>query len=248
MTMYFRSTRTKNVICLLIAAAMLLLVACVPTTAAPPPAIIIYPTLNADQLTAWAPATLMAAKSAELVAQANGTAPTPMPTTVTTQTVEVVGQYTNTVEQWRPEIDEWSVVYGVDADIIATVLQVQTCGNKDYFSERELRYGLFGVEWFLFSEGDDHYDLNRNAELGMEVLRDLSQQTNSEGLVFGGWKSRAAMVQSFDRWPRLAMQFFWSARPIYVGAKAGDGGAAAREWLASLEGQYVCAGVKVYQR
>ncbi len=227
----------------------LLLVACVPTTAASPQTTIVYPTLNAEQLTAWAPATLMAARAIEA---ATAQAATPVPGYVTPEpvaaAVEVVGQFTNTVEQWRPQIDDWAVFYGVEANVIATVLQVETCGNKEYYNDQQHRYGLFGVEWFQFAVGDDYYDLETNTKLGMTVLQDLTQQTNNMGLVFGGWKSRVAMVQSFDRWDRFAMQFYWNASPIYMGAKNGDGGAAAREWLASPAGQYVCSGVKIYQR
>lgn len=219
----------------------LLLVACVPTTAASPQTTIVYPTMNAELLTAWAPATLAAARMTATVT------PQPAPPEPITTTVEVVGQYTNTVEQWRPQIDEWAVSYDVDRDVIATVLQVQTCGNKHFSHDIENRHGLFGVKRSDFASGLDPYDLDTNVKVGMGILDQVYHQTNEVGLVFAGWKSRNAMISSFDAWPREAMRFYWDALPIYNGAKSGDGGAAAREWLASPNGQYLCNNVKIYQ-
>lgn len=217
---------------LVIAAALLLFSACVPTSQGYQ-----YPTIDPMRLT---PMPL--------------TSPTPTPTTeapavVAAATVQVVGQFTDSVEQWRPEIDAWATAWaesGVTADLIATVIQVSSCGNPAYDDPTSPSAGLFGIESFNVPVGQDIFNWETNAKIAMPIMGQIrnSVSENDIALFFAGWKQRSAMVKSFGDWSRDTIAFYWDASPIYAGAKSGDGGMAVREWL-NGNGAVVCAGAGV---
>lgn len=228
------------------------LVACAPTAS---PILPIYPTLTSDQLTAWAPATHAAATAnAGQMSTAWAVSVTATPHAAAAETipapaVKVVGQFTDTVEQWRPEIDRWAVEYGGDGitgNLIATIIQMESCGNPAYDAPGP-RAGLFGVETFYVPEGQDVFKWDTNAKIGLAILADVRKQTNDMALVWGGWKSRNNMIKSFDAWTYDGQRFFRDAGPIYDGAESGDGGVAITDWLMNGDGVIVCAGARVFR-
>src|SRR5204863_298304 len=65
--------------------------------------------------------------------------------------------FTVEVQYWAPKIIEWSRKYSVDPNMIATVIQLESCG--DYMAGSSAgAQGLFQVMPFHFVEGEDMHD------------------------------------------------------------------------------------------
>jgi hypothetical protein len=63
---------------------------------------------------------------------------------------------------WEPEILRWSSGFGLDPDLVATVMQIESCGDRNAVS-RSGAQGLFQVMPFHFSAGEDKRNPEVNA-------------------------------------------------------------------------------------
>jgi len=74
-----------------------------------------------------------------------------IPNTASTQndaedskTCEISSSFTEEVQQWEPKICEWSKQHNLEPDLIATIMQIESCGNNNAVSSTGVR-GLFQV-------------------------------------------------------------------------------------------------------
>lgn len=78
---------------------------------------------------------------------------------------EIASFFAPAVQHWSGKINEWSDLYDVDTQLMATVMQIESCGHPTVVSSAGAR-GLFQVMPFHFENGEDMVDPNTNAKRG----------------------------------------------------------------------------------
>lgn len=83
--------------------------------------------------------------------------------------LELASFFAPSVRHWSDEIGEWAARSDVDAHLLATVMQIESCGHPSVISGAGAR-GLFQVMPFHFAESDDMIDPDTNARRGGDYL------------------------------------------------------------------------------
>lgn len=120
--------------------------------------------------------------------------------------------FTLQVQQWETEIVRWSAQYHVDPNHIATIMQVESCGNPNAISPAGAQ-GLFQVMPFHFETGEPMLDPDTNARRGLSFLTWLNEHTEGDiylamagynGGLSNAWKSMAY-------WPQEMVDYkYWT--------------------------------------
>jgi hypothetical protein len=77
--------------------------------------------------------------------------------------------FTPEVQFWSSEIQDWSTLYELDPNLIATVMQIESCGHP-YLQSDAGAIGLFQVMPFHFQPDEDPTDPETNARSGLTIL------------------------------------------------------------------------------
>ena len=95
--------------------------------------------------------------------------------------------FTREIQHWGPQIIEWAQEWNLDPNLVATVMQIESCGNPTVASSAGAM-GLFQVMPFHFSAGEDGYDIETNARRGLSYLRQsLNAHGGQERLALAGY-------------------------------------------------------------
>jgi soluble lytic murein transglycosylase-like protein len=143
--------------------------------------------------------------------------------------------FTPEVQYWAPKIMQWSQQYGVDPDILATVIQLESCGDWQAGSGAGAQ-GLFQVMPFHFAPGEDMHDPDTNARRGIEYLKGgLIRADGHVGLAMAGYNGGWGVIDlGWGGWYReTRLYYVWGAQ-IYLDALHGkkpQESAALQNWL-----------------
>ena len=119
--------------------------------------------------------------------------------------------FTPEIQHWRTEIVQWGQQSGIDPDLIATVMQIESCGDPQAGSSAGAQ-GLFQVMPFHFQTGDDPNDPDTSARVGLSYLKGaliragghiglaLAGYNGGYGVMAAGWGAWAAQTQNYYRW------------------------------------------------
>ena len=77
--------------------------------------------------------------------------------------------FTPEVQHWSANIIQWSQQTGIDANLIATVMQIESCGDP-FAKSSAGAMGLFQVMPYHFESGEDPYKPATNARVGLGYL------------------------------------------------------------------------------
>ncbi len=77
--------------------------------------------------------------------------------------------FTPEVQRWGVQIERWAEAYDLPPELVAIVMQIESCGNPTAVSNAGAR-GLFQVMPFHFGVGEDWRDSEINAARGMAYL------------------------------------------------------------------------------
>ncbi len=93
--------------------------------------------------------------------------------------------FTPTVDYWETAIYRWAYEYELNPNVIATVIQIESCGHPYIESPAEAQ-GLFQVvPLFHFEDGQNQLDIETNAEAGLTHLQQClraSADANADGI------------------------------------------------------------------
>ena len=130
--------------------------------------------------------------------------------------------FSREVQHWAPQIQEWSRMYGVDANQIATIMQIESCGDP-YAESWVGAQGLFQVMPFHFEAHENMKDPDTNARRGINYFLGRLDQTNGDvGRSFAGYNGgHGAAGSPYDTWPEETKHYFYWATGIYEDAVAG---------------------------
>src|SRR5258706_10508056 len=103
--------------------------------------------------------------------------------------------FTPEVRHWSPLIYAWAGAYNVDPNLIATIIQIESCGDPHAIS-RSGAQGLFQVMPFHFKVGEDMLEVLTNGRRGMEYLaRGLQLAAGDPGLALAGYNGGHSLIK-----------------------------------------------------
>jgi soluble lytic murein transglycosylase-like protein len=117
------------------------------------------------------------------------------------------------VQRWAPQLAAWSLSAGVDPNLAATVMQIESCGDPSARSAAGA-IGLFQVMPFHFAAGEDPYDPDTNARRGLDYLRRALELAGGDPvLALAGYNGGHALIgQNPSTWPAETRRYAaWGA-------------------------------------
>jgi len=150
--------------------------------------------------------------------------------------------FTPEIDYWEPLLKAWAVMYEIDPNLIATLIQIESCGDPSVSSSAGAQ-GLFQVMPFHFAPGEDMLDVQTNARRGLEYLEgSLERADGHAGLALAGYNGGHGVInRGWAGWPAETQRYYyWGAR-IYAEAVSGmPSSPTLDEWLAA-GGSVLCA-------
>jgi uncharacterized protein YraI len=148
--------------------------------------------------------------------------------------------FTAEVQYWADEITSWAAQYQLDPNVIATVIQIESCGDPSANSVAGAQ-GLFQVMPFHFSANEDMLDIETNAKRGLDYLVGALALSNGDvGLAMAGYNGGYGVISS-GRWANETQRYYYWGSGIYAEASSGAASSATLdEWLAA-GGSSLCA-------
>lgn len=150
--------------------------------------------------------------------------------------------FTPEVLTWSDEIRAWSAAAGLDPNLVATVMQIESCGDPRALS-RAGAMGLFQVMPFHFTTTDSPFDPDTNALRGLDYLRrSLEAAGGEERLAFAGYNGGISVIgKSEFTWAAETQRYAYWGSGIYNEASSGaDESLRLEEWL-QAGGASLCA-------
>ena len=148
--------------------------------------------------------------------------------------------FTPEVRYWAGAIQSWAAESGLDANLLATVVQIESCGNPLALS-RAGAMGLFQVMPYHFLGTDNPYDPDTNALRGMAYLeRSLEAAQGDIRLGLAGYNGGIGVVSRAEStWAAETQRYVYWGSGIYQDAATTNDTSGAseslrlQEWLAA---------------
>ena len=156
--------------------------------------------------------------------------------------VELAAFFAPAVRHWSGEIKHWSAQHEVDPHLLATVMQIESCGHPKVISNAGAR-GLFQVMPFHFEAGENMLDPNTNAKRGASFLKYCLDA--ADGVIGGALAcyngGPSVLKQTRERWSTETQKYYRWGVGIFSDAIAGRPRSETFEqWLAA-GGERLCA-------
>lgn len=134
--------------------------------------------------------------------------------------LEVSAVFTPEVQYWKERVAAWSVAYRVKPNMIATLMQIESCGNPQVTSGMGAM-GLFQVLPLHFSDGDDPFDPDINAGRGLLYFGEMLASANGDtGLAFAAYNGGPSILTTSPAdWPKETQDYQFWASGIYEEAE-----------------------------
>jgi soluble lytic murein transglycosylase-like protein len=102
--------------------------------------------------------------------------------------------FTKEVLFWEEEILEWANTYHLDPNLVAVVMQIESCGHPEIESSSGAK-GLFQVMPFHFTKDEDPFNPDTNAYRGLSYLsKSLSLASNDPTLALAGYNGGHGVI------------------------------------------------------
>jgi soluble lytic murein transglycosylase-like protein len=140
--------------------------------------------------------------------------------------------FTKEVQHWGNDIVRWANAAGVDPNLAAVVMQIESCGDPRATS-RSGATSLFQVMPFHFKLGENPYNPETNALRGMDYLaRSLEAGGGNPRLALAGYNGGIGVIsRSEAAWPSETKRYVRYGAPIYEDARSGvTSSVAVTEW------------------
>lgn len=123
-------------------------------------------------------------------------------------TFSIPEAFTAEVKHWAPDILRWSVEYGLPTELVATVMQIESCGHPSIYSNAGAA-GLFQVMPFHFGAGEDPLEPETNALRGLSYLaRSLELADGDAALALAGYNGgHGQITRAPSLWPAETQRY-----------------------------------------
>jgi hypothetical protein len=169
----------------------------------------------------------------------------PLPAALRPEQPETIGAvFTPEVQHWATKIMDWSRTYNIDPNVLATVIQLESCGDP-FAGSGAGAQGLFQVMPFHFADGEDMHDPDVNARRGIEYLKGgLVRADGHIGLAMAGYNGGWGVIDvGWSGWYAETKAYYKWGSQIYLDAingKKPEQSAALQDWL-NAGGVRLCA-------
>lgn len=146
------------------------------------------------------------------------------------------------VLRWEPQIISWAKQEGLDPNLVATVMQIESCGDPYALSSAGAQ-GLFQVMPYHFASGENAFAPDTNAQRGLDYLhRSLEHFNGDAALALAGYNGGInGASRPSSQWAQETRDYQYWGENIYSDAVAGrENSAVLQEWLAA-GGASLCA-------
>jgi hypothetical protein len=150
--------------------------------------------------------------------------------------------FTPEVQHWAGKIQAWAALFKVDPNLVATVMQIESCGAPKVVSGSGAQ-GLFQVMPDHFAAGEDMLDPDINAARGVAYLAlGLVRASGNAGLALAGYNGGHGQIgRDSSLWPAETQHYWYWGTGIYQDASGGQPQSARlQEWL-NAGGASLCA-------
>ena len=150
--------------------------------------------------------------------------------------------FTPEVQYWGKAIARWASAAGLDPNLAAVVMQIESCGDPSATSGSGA-IGLFQVMPYHFAASDSPYDPDTNARRGLDYLRrSLAAAHNDARLAFAGYNGGIGVISRSEwTWPAETVRYAYWGSGIYADAISGSAESGRlHEWL-TAGGSGLCA-------
>ena len=140
--------------------------------------------------------------------------------------------FTPEVQYWEEEIIAWSEIYQLDPNLVATVMQIESCGFLLAESVAGAK-GLFQVMPYHFHDGENPFQPDTNAKRGLLYLRQSKEAGGNSKLTLAGYNGgiNGATLPDED-WPKETHRYvYWGLRIYEDAANGFEHSARLDEWL-----------------
>jgi soluble lytic murein transglycosylase-like protein len=156
--------------------------------------------------------------------------------------------FTPEVRFWSPLINAWARAYKIDPNLIATVIQIESCGDPQAVSSSGAQ-GLFQVMPLHFKEGENMLDALINGKRGMEYLaRALDLAGGDPGLALAGYNGgHSVIAKGWANWSAETRRYYKWGSGIYNDVMQGHAESPTlQEWL-KVGGKALCIRASTHQ-
>lgn len=151
------------------------------------------------------------------------------------------GYFSPSVVHWQEEILIWAEDYQLDPLLIATVMQIESCGDPQAISSAGA-LGLFQVMPFHFQPDEDMLDPQTNARRGLIYLQQsLTKSNGNVRLALAGYNGGHSQIdRNPTHWPAETKRYVYWGSGIYQDSlRNDDNRETLTEWLRA-GGRYLC--------
>jgi soluble lytic murein transglycosylase-like protein len=156
--------------------------------------------------------------------------------------------FTPEVHFWRDEILDWAQEFDLDPNLIALVMQIESCGHPNIQSNAGA-LGLFQVMPFHFSPDEDPLEPETNAKRGLSYLaRSVELSENQVDLTLAGYNGGHGLINHHpSTWPAETQRYVKWGVGILEEIRGGKNSSSTLEaWLAA-GGEHLCQKASVTQ-
>lgn len=163
------------------------------------------------------------------------------PAPVRSSTQQIAPLFTSEVRYWEKEILTWADQWDLDPNLIAVIIQIESCGDPKAKSPAGAT-GLFQVMPYHFVPGENPYRPEINARRGLVYLkRSLKAFSGNIRLALAGYNagiSGASRPESL--WPEETLRYVSWGERIYADARENKRSSQyLNDWL-EHGGAYLC--------
>lgn len=145
------------------------------------------------------------------------------------------------VRYWSDSISRWAASAGLDANLAAVVMQIESCGDPRALSGSGAM-GLFQVMPFHFHAGDSPYQPDTNALRGLAYLkRSLDAAGGNPRLALAGYNGGIGVItRAESTWHAQTARYVYYGGAIYADARSGAASSPMLEVWYSRYGASLC--------
>ncbi len=130
--------------------------------------------------------------------------------------------FTPQVQHWKREIVRWANAASLDPNLLAVVMQIESCGDPRALSHAGAA-GLFQVMPFHFRLGENPFDPETNALRGASYLARSLQAANGDArFALAGYNGGIGVISRGEwSWSAETNRYVRYGGPIYEDARSG---------------------------
>ena len=130
--------------------------------------------------------------------------------------------FTKEVQYWAGNITRWADASSLDPNLIATVMQIESCGDPRALSPAGAM-GLFQVMPYHFSGSDAPYNPDTNALRGLAYLEESLSTHQNIRLALAGYNGGIGTAgKPESQWPSETIRYAYWGIGIFQNAQSGE--------------------------